>query len=66
MIKDKQMKYMGSSNGLDYYLFTPSLFRLYYEKRDDDAVHTKTLSHKVHMCLYLIRGGLQRPLCLEG
>lgn len=57
MISDRRMKYLGSANEFDYYLFAPSFFRLYFENRQDDATHMRTLSHKIHMCIYLLWGG---------
>lgn len=56
MIHDKKMKYIGSSEGFEFYLFTPTFFRLYYGSRDNDAVHMRTISHKVHMWFYLLWG----------
>lgn len=57
MIKDKRMQFIKSINGLGFYLFKPSVFRLYYENRKDDAKHCKSFTHKLHMLFYIIRGG---------
>lgn len=57
MIKDRKMRFLSSEDGIDYYLFTPSPFRLYFENRQDDAEHRHSITHILHMCAYLIRGG---------
>ena len=57
MIKDRRMQLLASEDGIDYYLFTPSLFRLYFENRPDDAEHRHTITHLLHMYAYLIGGG---------
>ena len=57
MIKDRKMRLLSSEDGMDYYLFSPSLFRLYFENRRDDAVHRHSVTHLLHMVVYLLRGG---------
>ena len=63
MIKDKGLKLVKSENDINYYLFKPSLFSLYYNdkkhKHKDEPSHRYSLSHKLHMMWYLltIRGG---------
>ena len=61
MIKDKKMKFVKSDNDINYYLFTPSLFSLYYKepfgKHKEEPVHRYTLSHKLHMFWYILNGG---------
>ena len=62
MIDDKRMKLVKSENGMNYYLFKPSLFSLYYDdktKHKEEPPHRFSLSHKLHMMWYLttIRGG---------
>lgn len=63
MIDDKRMKLVKSENGINYYLFKPSLFSLYYNdknfKHKEEPQHRFSLSHKLHMMWYImaIRGG---------
>ena len=63
MIDDKRMKLVKSENGINYYLFKPSLFSLYYDdkffKRKEEPPHRFSLSHRLHMMWYMmaIRGG---------
>ena len=63
MINDKKMKLVKSEDGINYYLFKPSLFSLYYNdknfKHKEDPPHRFSLSHKLHMMWYMmaIRGG---------
>ena len=57
MIRDKRMKYLKEEEGIDFYLFSPSVFRLYYDSRKDDAPHRHYLSHLLHMFIYVLRGG---------
>lgn len=33
MIDNKRMKFVKSENGINYYLFRPSLFSLYYDDK---------------------------------
>lgn len=63
MIKDKKLKLVKSENGINYHLFKPSLFSLYYNdknfKHKEEPPHRFSLSHKLHMMWYMIaiRGG---------
>lgn len=63
MINDKKLKFVKSENGINYYLFKPSLFSLYYNdknfKHKEEPPHRFSLSHKLHMMWYkmAIRGG---------
>ena len=63
MINDKKMKLVKSEDGINYYLFKPSLFSLYYNDKDfkhkDEPSHRFSLSHKLHMMWYTmaIKGG---------
>lgn len=63
MIYDKRLKLVKSENGINYYLFKPSLFSLYYDdkgfKHKEEPSHRFSLSHKVHMMWYklAIKGG---------
>lgn len=63
MIDDKRMKLVKSENEINYYLFKPSLFSLYYDDKDfkhkEEPPHRFSLSHKLHMMWYImsIRGG---------
>ena len=58
MIKHKKMKLVKSENGINYYLFKPSLFSLYYNdencKHKDEPPHRFSLSHKLHMLWYMM------------
>ena len=57
------MKLVKSENGINYYLFKPSLFSLYYNdknfKHEVEPAHRFSLSHKLHMMWYVmaVRGG---------
>lgn len=72
MIVDKRMKFIKSENDINYYLFKPSILSLYYNekiKHKEYLVHLHTLSHKLHMLLYIvtnIRWGGYRVLYLEN
>ena len=63
MIDDKRMKLVKRENGINYYLFKPSLFSLYYDdksfKHKEEPPHRFSLSHRLHMMWYMmaIRGG---------
>lgn len=63
MINDRRMRLVKSENGINYYLFTPSLFSLYYDdsnvKHKEEPPHRFSLSHKLHMVWYMmvIQGG---------
>ena len=58
MINDKRMKLVKRENGINYYLFKPSLFSLYYDDKDfkheKEPPHRFTLSHKLHMMWYIM------------
>lgn len=63
MINDKKMKLVKSENGINWYLFKPSFFSLYYNdksfKHKEEPPHRFSLSHKLHMIWYMmaIQGG---------
>lgn len=59
MIANKQMEYIKSEDGLEYYIFTPTIWKLYYDdhKSQEGPAHRKSISHKLHMLLYILRGG---------
>ena len=63
MIDDKRLKLIKSENEINYYLFKPSLFSLYYNDKNfkykDEPSHRFSLSHRLHMMWYIaaIRGG---------
>ncbi len=59
MIKSNYLKYISSIKGLDFYLFKPSISRLYYNdsKKEQWPRFRKTFAHKIHMFLYLFFGG---------
>lgn len=61
MIKSKRMKLVKSENDINYYLFTPSVFSLYYNDKThskaDEPPHRYSLTHKLHMLNYILRGG---------
>ena len=58
MIDDKRLKLIKSENGINYYLFKPSLLCLYYNdkefKHKYEPSHRFTLSHKLHMMWYIL------------
>lgn len=68
MITDKKMKLVKSEDGINYYLFKPSLFSLYYNdknfKHKEEPPHRFSLSHKLHMMWYMMatRGGVLHTL----
>lgn len=57
----KSIKFLDSKNGIDFFLFKPSLFKLYYpeEKGREEPVHRYTFTHRMHMLKYLFFGGYQ-------
>ena len=63
MITDKKMKLVKSEDGINYYLFKPSLFSLYYNdknfKHKEEPPHRFSLSNKLHMMWNMMatRGG---------
>ena len=66
MIDDKQMKFIKSEDGYDYYIFTPTLTRQYFNKNEEWTEHRKSITHKLHMLLYHIRGGYNILYMLDG
>lgn len=70
MIDDKRMKFVKSEKEINYYLFKPSVFSLYYNdgifNHDEEPAHRYSFFHKLHMMWYImsIRGGY-RILYLE-
>ena len=69
MIKDKKMKLVKRENGINYYLFKPSLYSLYYNdksfKHKEEPSHRFSLSHKLHMMWYMMANGGYSILYLE-
>lgn len=67
MINDKKMKFIKSENNVNFYLFKPSIFKLYYDDNISLEVpaHRNTFSHKIHMFSYILFGGGYRILYLE-
>lgn len=65
MIEDKRMSLLSSEDGIDYYLFKPSLFRLYYDNRKDDVAHRHSITHRMHMIAYLFGGGTRFCIFLK-
>ena len=59
MINDKQMRYIKSEDGYDYYIFTPTLTRQYYNREEPWTKHRAGITHKLHMLLYHVRGGIK-------
>lgn len=61
MIKDKKLELVKSEGDINYYLFTPSLFSLYYNESSDnhkeEPAHRNSISHKLHMLWYVLNGG---------
>lgn len=63
MINDKRLRLIKSEDGINYYLFKPSLFSLYYNDKNfmhkDEPSHRFSLTHKLHMMWYMlaVRGG---------
>ena len=57
MIKNKRMKLVKTEDGINFYLFKPSLFSLYYDdkiKHKNEPSHRYSLSHKLHMMWYVM------------
>lgn len=65
-MRDNRMKFVKSENGLDYYIFTPTLFRQYFNKSEEWTPHRKSIAHKIHMFLYYMRGGYKILYMLDG
>lgn len=61
MIKDKRMTFIKSENGINYYVFKPSIFSLYYKdkiKHSEEPPHRYYLTHRLHMLWHMMsRGG---------
>ena len=58
MINDRKLKLIKNENGINYYLFKPSLFSLYYNDKNfrhkEEPPHRFSLSHKLHMMWYMM------------
>ena len=57
MINDKRLRLIKSEDGINYYLFKPKLFSLYYNekgKHKEEPSHRYSLSHKLHMMWYIL------------
>ena len=69
MLKDKRMTLVKSENEINYWLFKPSIFSLYYDDKsaeyEPELNYRKSLTHKMHMLWYLVFGGGYRILYLE-
>lgn len=59
MINERGMKFLESGEGLDFYLYRPTVRRLYYDdgKEREWPVHQTALSHRLHLWLYMLLGG---------
>lgn len=59
MIKSKKMIFVKEKDGISYYLFKPSLFKLYYKdkKGRKEPSHRHSIGHLLHMMLYVLDGG---------
>ncbi len=61
MINNKRMHFIKSENKINYYLFKPSIFHLYYndsnKKNADEPIHRYSIMHKIHMMFYILMGG---------
>lgn len=66
MINDKRMKFIKTYDGFDLFLYSPSLFRHYYNKNEDWTPHRRSITHHIHMMLYHIRGGYQILYMMDG
>lgn len=66
MIHDKRMRFVKSEDGYDFYLFKPSMRRLYYHGPVNDARHRYSLPHKLHMMMYLFVGGYHILYLMKG
>lgn len=53
------MKHVGCQDGMDFYLYRPGIFRMYYDdgKQEEWPSHQNALSHKLHLLIYLLFGG---------
>lgn len=71
MIADKRMKFVKCEEGINYYLFQPSLFSFYYDdkkcKHEKEPSHRYSITHKLHMLLYLLKisGGVTKFFTLR-
>ena len=73
MLNDKRMRLIKSDNGINFYLFTPSAFQLYYKLKSrkqkaesrQEPSHRYTVSHQLHMLWYALHDGGYRILYLE-
>ena len=59
MIKSKRMKRVYDDGEFLYYIYTPSIFKLYYreEKGRVEPQHRYKITHIIHMIKYIIDGG---------
>jgi len=52
------MKFVKCEDGINYYLFRPSIFSLYYNdrtcKHENEPSHRYSITHKLHMLLYIL------------
>lgn len=58
-LKMKQMQYLGCYGGIDFYQYTPTLFKPYYKDypKEDHPGYEDRIAHKVRMFLEYLRGG---------
>ena len=68
MISDKRMKLVSSRDGMDYYMYKPSLLHMYYDdsKQAQWPSHQNALSHKLHLLIYLLFGEYRILYMLRG
>lgn len=62
MIANNRMRFVKTKNDINYYVFKPSLFSLYYndgQVHSSEPSHLKSLSHKLHMMMYIFGGGTE-------
>ena len=68
MISNRRMQFVNTLDGLDLYIYKPSLFNLYYEdgNKNDRPAHRSRITHLFHMWFYLLRGGYRILYLLDG
>lgn len=67
-LEDKKSKLVYSNNGISYYLYTPSFFRLYWklDTNNNGPEFRNTISHKIHQVIYLLLGGYNILYAVEN
>ena len=67
MVSNKRLRLVAHQEDLDFCLFTPSFFQLYFHNAtNDDAGHRKKFSHKFHMLIYLLTRGYRILYLFKG